>query len=142
MNLDTVKDPVKVILDTNILVSALVYGGNPKRILELTLSQRVTAFISPPILAELIDVLLRKFHFSQRQVYTLERKIKESFYIIYPTLSVSILFDEPDNRVLEAALTAGADFIVTGDKDLLNLKSFRSTKILSSADFLRAWSPE
>ena len=135
MNPDTAKDPVKAVLDTNILISALVYGGKPKQILELTLSQRIKAFISNPILSEFVDVLLRKFHYSESQVYVLERKIKESFRVVYPTLSVSILEDEPDNRVLEAALTAGADFIVTGDKELLNLNSFRSIKILSAADF-------
>lgn len=142
MNLDTAKDPVKVVLDTNILVSALVFGGKPKQILDLTLSQRIKAFISTPILSEFVDVLLRKFYYSESQVYTLERKIKEGFCVVYPKLTVSILEDEPDNRVLEAALTAQADFIVTGDKELLNLQSFRSTKILSAADFLRAWSPE
>ncbi len=138
MNLDTAGDLVKAVLDTNILVSALVYGGKPRQILELSLSRRIKAFISTPIIAELVDVLLRKFRYSKSQVYVLERKIKESFYVLYPTLSVRILSDEPDNRVLEAALTAGADFIVTGDKELLNLKSFRGTKMLSSADFLKA----
>lgn len=138
MNLDTAEDPVKVVLDTSVLISALVYGGKPKQLLDLTLNQKITTFISPPILAELVDVLLRKFRYSRRRAQAQERKVKESFKVVYPTLSVSILSDEPDNRVLEAALTAEAEFIVTGDKELLNLRSFRGIKILNPTDFLEA----
>lgn len=140
MNLDTVKEEVKVILDTNILISALVFGGKPKQILQLTINHTIKTFISPPILAEFIDVLLRKFHYSRDRAQAQEKQIKETFQLVYPTLSVNILADEPDNRVLEAALTAGAEFIVTGDKELLDLKSFRGVKILNPTDFLKVLS--
>ncbi|MGH2676155.1 MAG: PIN domain-containing protein [Actinomycetota bacterium] len=55
-----------------------------------------------------------------------------------PTIRVDLLADEPDNRLIEAALTANADFIVTGDRELLEMGSCNGTRVVSARDFLTA----
>jgi len=128
---------VKVLIDTNIIVSALLFGGKPGEILKLVITKRIEAATSPPLLAELLDVLAKKFSFSKKTLKLTERKIKQSFTIVYPTKQINILKDNnPDNRVLEAALEGNCSYIITGDKELLELNTFKRIRIINAHQFL------
>jgi len=127
---------IRVVLDTNILISAFVYGGKPEQILRLILEKRIDGFTSPLLLAELFEVLLKKFHFSLEKIQVFEQKIKKSFAIVYPTKTIHIVKDEPDNRVLEAALEGNCNIVVTGDKELLKLGKWKGISILTTDQFL------
>ena len=127
----------RVVVDTNVLVSAWLFGGNPRTILELVLNNQIEGVTSPQLLSELSDVLLKKFNFSAAKTRAVERKIKDRFEIVQPKSSIAILKDEGDNRVLEAAVTGRCHFIITGDKELLALKKFRKVAIISPEDFLK-----
>lgn len=130
-------DPPTVVLDTNILVSAVVYGGLPREILALIISEKVGAVISPVLVAELWDVLSReKFRVSRSDLELLDETVKENFLLVQPRQTISILVDDGDNRVLEAAVEGKCDFIVTGDKDLLELGRYKGIKIVT-ADAVR-----
>lgn len=129
-------DFLPIVLDTNVIISALIFGGKPRVILELVLRKKLKGITSSPLLTELTEILIKKFRFSQKAATLTENKIKEDFEIVYPRKIIKILKDEPDNRVLEAALAGQAEFIVAGDKELLNLKFFRGVKILKPTDFL------
>lgn len=127
----------RVVLDTNILVSAIFYGGKPKQILQLVLAKQIEAVISPFILAELSDVLKRKFKLSEIEAASIITKLRRSFAITHPKKPVNILKDNPDNRILEAALTGEVDYIITGDKHLLQLKKYEAVRLVQPSQFLK-----
>ncbi len=124
--------PPKVILDTNILISALIYGGKPEQIYNLVLEKRITAAISSILLVELTETLIKKFRFDLIRIVQLEKIIRKHFKIVHPNKTINIVGDEDDNRVLEAAIEGKCSYIVTGDQELLDLGSFKGmSKALS-----------
>ncbi len=131
------ENPKLVVLDTNILISAILYGGKPRDILSQVLSKEILAITSPILLAELVDVLAKKFTLAPDDILLIEEEVKNHFILVYPKKSIEVLKkDPPDNRVLEAAVEGHCGWIVTGDKELLNLKSFRSIKIVTASEFI------
>lgn len=130
------KNPLKVVLDTNILISALIYGGKPEQIYNLVLEKQIIAITSNILIAELLENLIKKFNFEQRRIEQLERVIKKHFIVVHPKKIIRIVRDEDDNRVLEAAIEGNCGVIVTGDKDLLDLVNFEGIRILTSEQFL------
>ena len=136
MTTDTKKAPPKTVLDTNIIVSALVFGGKPRQIFKLILSKQLEAVISLSLFTELTEILVKKFNFSSDKIHFLEQKIKKYFQIVYPTKTINILKDLADNRVLEAAIAGDCQFVISGDKELLELKQYRNIKILTASQFL------
>lgn len=130
-------DALRVVIDTNVLVSAIVYGGIPKQILSLVLDENLVGATTRVLMAELIDVLSKKFHFSPQKLADAESLIQDSFLILQPERTISLLDDDDDNRVLEAAVAGACDYIVTGDKDLLRLKQYKGIAIVTAAEFLK-----
>ncbi len=130
------KKPPRVVLDTNILVSALIYGGKPEQIYDLALDKQLTAVISPILLSELTEILIKKFKFELSRIEQLEKITKNNFTVVNPSKIITLVKDDDDNRVLEAALEGGCDYIVTGDRDLLDLKMFKNIKIVPPEVFL------
>lgn len=128
---------LRIVIDTNVLVSAIVYGGIPKQILSLVLDENLVGATTRVLMAELIDVLSKKFHFSPQKLADAESLIQDSFLILQPERIISLLDDDDDNRVLEAAVAGACDYIVTGDKDLLRLKQFKGIAIVTAAGFLK-----
>jgi putative PIN family toxin of toxin-antitoxin system len=128
-----------VVLDTNVLVSALIFGGSPREILEMIVAGVVDCSLSSAVLDELRDVLQRpKFGFSLRQAMSVVDELCGVCQVVKPRKKVGVVKADPDgNRVIECALEAKADFIVTGDTHLLELGSHAGTRVLNPADFLR-----
>ena len=131
-----VRAPIKVVLDTNVLVSSLIFGGKPQQIENLILEKRVVGITSLTLLAEFIDVLTKRFRFNEFRLKQTEKKIKKNFTIVLPTSTIKIVKDDSDNRVLEAAVEGNCYCVVTGDKELLNLGKFRGIRIVSPSEFL------
>ncbi len=128
----------RLVLDTNILISAVLFGGNPRRILELVISGTVDCTLSVAILDEVRDVLQRpKFGFSPQVCFDIVEELRALCDIAAPSANLDIVRSDPDdNRILECALEAEADFIVSGDLHLLELGRFGKSRILSAADYL------
>ena len=131
-----VRAPVKVVLDTNILVSSLIFGQKPQQIENLILEKNVIGITSSILLAELADVLTKKFHFNEFRLKQTEKKIEKNFIFVQPTSIIKILRDDADNRILEAAVEGRCQYIITGDKELLSLGAFKGIKIVRVAEFL------
>lgn len=127
---------VKVVLDTNILISALGFGGKPREILQLVLEKKLQAISSPILLAEFEDVISKKFPKLAPHLEKINRQLKKYIILVKPKITVNLVRDDPDNRVLEAALEGNCEYIITGDTDLLQLKIFKNISILKPADFL------
>lgn len=128
-------DKVKVTLDTNIIISAIGFGGLPHTFLELILEDKIKAVSTNILLAELEDVITKKF--PRISFELLNKRIRKRFQIVKPKEHLKIVRDEDDDRVLEAAVEGECQYIVTGDKDLLDLEAFRGIKILTSEQFLK-----
>lgn len=127
---------VRAVLDTNILVSGLGWPGNPAQILDRVASGKVTLVTSPVLLDELRRVLRYP---RLAPVFPdpdeLAQLIEDVGVVVTPERVIQAVSDEADNRVLEAAVTGSATFIVTGDKRLLSLRQFEGIDIVTAATF-------
>lgn len=134
MNSGTAEKPPKVVLDTNVVVSALIYGGKPEQIYNLVLNKQIFAITSSILLAELIETLIKKFNFDLNRIQQLEKIIKRNFHTVHPKKTIKLQYDEDDNRVLEAAFEGNCDYIVTGDKELLELSIYNASRYKTRSD--------
>jgi len=137
MTLDTRKSPVRAVIDTNILISAIGFGGKPRQILLLLLDKKIKVIISPILLAEFHEVIHKKFPFLQKELPIIDNKFTKIMIKVHPNATLNVVRDVDDNRVLEAAVAGKCQYIITGDKDLLVLKSYRQIKIITPDDFLK-----
>jgi len=127
----------RVVADTNIYISALIFGGLPGMLLDLGLMQAITLVISPPILDELQDKLCMKFGVLAQDAAAIRAKLETVGDLIDPAMVLDVVTDDPDdNRVLECAVAGRADYIVSGDRHLLNLKQHAGIAILTAREFL------
>jgi putative PIN family toxin of toxin-antitoxin system len=128
---------VKVVFDTNTLVSALVFpGGQAEAALLRIIEESDELVLSRPILDELLGVLARKFARDAEELAHAALFLSDLAVMVRPRRTLDVVKDEPDNRVLECAVTARADVIVTGDKALLELRRYRSVRIISLREYL------
>ena len=134
---------MRVVLDTNTVVSALLWGRVPEKLLVAATEGRIELFTSEALLSELAGVLPRA-KFAQRilKAQRTSRQLIEQYRglvsVIEPAdIAPTVAGDRDDDRVLACALAANADLIVSGDDDLLNLKHFHGIAIISAADASR-----
>lgn len=129
---------MKVVFDTNIFVSAFIIpGSRGQEAFLLAQRRKVFLYSSVPILTETARILRVKFTQSEEDVMVALRMISRAAMMVRPTRKLNILEDLPDNQILECAVAAQADLIVTGDHQLLALKEFEGISIVRLADFLR-----
>lgn len=137
MNIGTAENPVKIIIDTNIIISGIGFGGKPRKILQLILDNKIKAVISPILLAELEDVITKKFPKLANNFELINKKLRKKILVVKPKDSINVLKADPDdNKVLEAAVEGKCSYIVTGDKELLDLTSYKNIKIITADQFL------
>ena len=128
---------MKVVFDTNVLVSALVFPGRRAEAALLHIvEERDQLLISAPILDELLGVLARKFARDGEQLARVAVFLGDLAVMVRPRTRLRIVSDEPDNRILECAVSGRADAIVTGDRALLALANFRGVRLLTLAQYL------
>ena len=128
---------MKVVFDTNILVSALVFpGGRADIALRRIIEERDQLLLSRAILDELLGILSGKFSREAEELAHVAVFLSDLSTTVKPRRKFAVLADEPDNRILECAVSGGADAVVTGDKAILALKTFRKVKLLSLRAYL------
>jgi hypothetical protein len=134
---------VRIVVDTNVVVSAFLWGGTPRRILDAVEAQRIELFTSRALIAELEDVLSReKFAVQLRRTrftsaFLLARYTQLATLLTPVEITVAELRDPDDAHVLACALAARAEAIVSGDADLHALGSYQGITVLSPADCVR-----
>lgn len=127
----------KAVFDTNVYISALITkGGRAEQAWLLAIEGRITVYTSVPVMTEMAQKLRKKFHWEDNQIRAAIRHIAKIAQVVKPEVKLNVLADKADNRILECARHAGAEYIVTGDRHLLRLASFEGIKIVSIADFL------
>ena len=129
---------MKVVFDTNIYISAFVIpGGNAEKAYLHAIDGDYELCTSVAILAELARKLEGKFDWEKRNIAQLITSISNVAAVLKTEPWLKVLSDDPDNRILECALKAEANFLVTGDKHLLKLRSYENFKIITLSAFLR-----
>ena len=132
---------LKVVFDTNVIISAALYEKSlPALLLSLGLEDKVRFFVSPALLNEYEAVLKRtRFKLGHKEITELMRKINRKALIVTPTKRLKIVkADEPDNRILECAIEANVDFIITGNKKHFPFEEFRGSKIVTPREFINS----
>jgi putative PIN family toxin of toxin-antitoxin system len=127
----------RIVADTNILVSALQFGGKPKVLLDLAVDGQVDLAVSEAIIAEALRVFRDKFERAPEWLAETNRQLRVVARLVEPTDHIQAIEADPtDDRILECAVAAGAEVIVSGDSHLLSLGSFRGIPIQRVAEFL------
>lgn len=130
---------VRAVLDTNVLISAIVFGGVPRQIVEAAVAGAVQLYVSEDTMAEFRDVLARPaFGLSPKFVRATVSELGSLAEWVGPTQRISVVReDAADNRILECAIAASAEYLVSGDKHLLKLKSYSGIEVVSPQAFTK-----
>ncbi len=129
---------MRVILDTNVLVSALIFTGISSELVPLWQRSAITVLLSRGILEEYLRVLsYPKFHLSEAEIKALiEEELLPYVEVVNPRRRLRVVERDPsDDKFLECAVTGKAQVIISGDKDLLSLGRYRQIRIQSPAQF-------
>jgi len=132
---------LKVVFDTNVIISAALFEKSlPALLLSLGLEDKIRFFASAALLDEYEAVLKRpRFKLNQKQIAELMGKINRKASIVTPTKRLKIVkVDEPDNRILESAMKAKADFIITGNKRHFPFEEFEGSRIVTPREFINS----
>lgn len=133
---------MRVVADTNVVVSGLLWSGPPRRVLDFARIARIDLFTSPDLLLELEDVLSRRKFARRLALIGIESRELAIGYaalarVILPRVISPVIEEDPDDdAVLACALTARADVIVSGDRHLLNLQRYQGIWIVKASEFL------
>lgn len=128
---------MRVVADTNIFISALMFGGLPGRFIDLALRRRFTLVTSNVLLDELDEKLRGKFAVSERDALAIRAKLEDTTSVVEPDFELYAVPDDPDdNRVLECAVEGKADYIVSGDRHLLRIGTYEGIAIVTVRQFI------
>lgn len=133
---------MRVVLDTNVYISALVFGGLPGALLDLAFLRSFEAIISPALLDELDEKLRMKFEVSAEDAVLIRARILDIAHLVRPEERLRVIAEDPDDdRVLECAISGKANCIVSGDRHLLALVNYRGIPIMRVREFLDSIEP-
>jgi len=127
----------RIVLDTNVIISAFGWKGIPHQIIRKCIEGHFELYLSPELISEIKRVLAYpKFNFTRDETDEFLSILLEAANIVEPGIAINSVSPDPsDNRLLECAITADCEYIISGDKHLLELKEFENIKILSPEEF-------
>lgn len=126
----------KVALDTNVYISAYGFGGKPAELMRAAIAGEFELVTSPAILTEVAEKLETVLGFDRDHSKEVVRQVARVATITRPAVRLSVVADDADNRILEAAAEARADVVVSGDHHLLDLGEWEGIRIVRVAEFL------
>lgn len=128
---------LQVVIDTNVWISGLIFGGTPARVLNRFVDGSIVVITSEELLSELRRKINQRFPLFAPQLPLLEASVREQAIVVaLGSRQVTASRDEDDNKFIETALNGNAGYIISGDKDLLVLGSYERIRILKPAEFL------
>ena len=127
---------IRVTLDTNEYVSALNFRGAPLEFLRLAIDGDLEIAISAPIIDETVKVLREKFEWPPYDLHDARQRLQKIACIVKPKERLAVLADDPDNRILECAVEAESEYIITEDRVMLRLKQYGNAQIVTAEQFL------
>ena len=126
---------MRVLLDTNVLISGILFRGLPRSLLERAIRGELDLVTSPSLLDELERILTDEFRFPPEVARMVRGELATLAEMVVPEEVPTVSRDPDDDQVLAAVVAGGARAIVTGDRDLLALETYRGITILSPAEF-------
>lgn len=135
---------MRVVFDTNVVVSGFLWGGVPQQLLQAARNKRLRLFTSTTLLLELTDILgrnkfERKLAQAQLSIDQLVERYALLATVVHPATITPIVFDDPDDdHVLACALAAQANLIVSGDRHLLNLREHQTVRIVTAIEAMKS----
>lgn len=130
---------MRIVADTNIYISALFWRGNPHRLIHLCYEGKAKLVVSRQIIEELERILLtdEKFKMEREDVALNTEIILSNAELVEPNFTLNVIKEDPaDDRILECAVEGEAEYLVSGNKHLLNVKEFQGIKILTAKQML------
>ena len=130
---------MRVVIDTNVLISAIFWPGKPKQLLNHVRRKNITFVTSKHLLNELKGILIREdkpFQLSENEANQVLEAMGRLAEIVQTHSRITVCHDEMDNRVVECAIDGKAECIISGDFHLLGMGSYRGIKIMTVSDFL------
>ena len=127
---------IATVCDSNVYISAIVFGGIPRDVVMLGEHTQIQLLVSPGLVSEVERVLARKFQWEQRRVRRICQPLWEGARLVRPATEVSVCRDPKDNDLLALALDGEAQYLITGDNDLLVLSPFCDIHVVTPARFL------
>ena len=131
---------LRVIVDTNVYISAIFWGGKPRHVIDLGRDGKIQIFTSEDIEQEILDKLMTKFGLNSDDAdmvmadfstFTKPVRISRRIHVVKD--------DSDDDKFIECAVECGAEFIISGDKHLLKMKKYKGIDIMNAATFLKSW---
>lgn len=130
---------MKIVIDTNVLVSGLIWGGRPGKIVELVVTQNFEAYASEKMMHEYFRILERLTRNNTPIINQWKMFLLDAMTIIETEEFISECRDPKDNMFLECAIASDAKIIISGDSDLLSMNPFRAIEIINVNDFLKCY---
>jgi putative PIN family toxin of toxin-antitoxin system len=128
--------PPRVVLDTNIFISAVLFSGRTSRLVKLWQEGRILVLMSPEVLMEYVKVLAYP-KFKQEIKSVIEQELLPFVEPVKVSKAISVIAEDPsDDKFLNLALGGKSDFIISGDKHLLGLNEYGGIKIVTAEEFL------
>jgi len=130
---------MKIVFDTNVLISATLWDNSVcHKLLIKLIEMDKEIIISFDILNEYKKVLIRDFKYNLNEINDIFAGLSEAFKIIEPNIKIDVVKDDiDDNKILECAISSNAEFILTYDRHLLNIKKYKSIRIVKPEEFLK-----
>ena len=127
----------KVVIDTNIYISAIFWGGKPRKVMDLGRDEKILIFTSSDIEGEIVEKLRKKFRLAKEETNQIISDFSTFTIPVKITNRIQAVLDDPDDdKFIQCAVSCKADFIVSGDKHLLCMKEYHDIKILRASEFL------
>jgi putative PIN family toxin of toxin-antitoxin system len=128
---------IRAVLDTNIFISALFWKGSPHKIVRRGLAGEFVIIISQEIIAEITETLGQKFKLPSNEIETFIEVIVLGSETIRPSSRIHAIIEDPaDNKIIECAIAGEANYVVSGDRHVLNLQRYRGVAIVTPRSFL------
>jgi putative PIN family toxin of toxin-antitoxin system len=129
---------LRVVVDTNVYISAIFWGGKPRRLIDLGRDDKIQIFTSEEIEQEISDKLMTKFGLNADDAGRVMADFSTFTKSIRVSRRIHVVKDDPDdNKFIECAVECGAEFIISGDKHLLRMKKYKGINIMNAATFLK-----
>ena len=127
---------MRIVIDTNVLISGVFFGGFPRKILNAVVNRKITACATTEIINEYEEIVQEMINRKQGHMNrAILSPLIQFMEIIKPVTHVEICRDPDDNKFLECAKDSYALYIVSGDKDLLVIEQFGNVQIVTAKDF-------
>ena len=131
---------MRIVIDTNVVASGIVFGGKPERLLELAIKNDVEMCVSPQILAEYDEIIARlSAKYPNRTIAISLKDLTDNALLVSPSQTVTVCRDPDDNKFIECAMEGKCLYIVSGDNDLLDLHSYADIEIVTVAEFFERY---